>query len=54
MRAIRAVLDRIDTLSIPSHTASPINHIHLRTVTPSFDIAGEEGLLQDIVDEVLA
>ena len=75
VRAIRAVLDRIDTLSTPSHAASLIIHIHLRTATPSltvaapkapnpataasrdvpsFDIAGEEGLLQDIVDEVLA
>jgi serine palmitoyltransferase len=68
-------VDRIDTLSIPSHATSPIIHIHLRTSTPSltvaaakapnpvtaascdapsFDIAGEERLLQDIVDEVLA
>ena len=74
-RAIRAVLDRIDTLTIPSHAASPIIHIHLRTATPSlsvpapkapnpataasrdapsFDILGEERVLQDIVDEVLA
>ena len=66
MRAIRAVLDRIDSLTIPSHAALPIIHIHLRTATlsltvpatkvlttasrdaPSFDIAGEERLLQDI------
>jgi serine palmitoyltransferase len=75
VRAIRAVLDRIDLLTIPSHAASPIIHIHLRTATPSlsvaapkapnpataasrdapsFDIAGEERVLQDIVDEVLA
>jgi serine palmitoyltransferase len=75
VRAIRAVLDRIDALTIPSHAASPIIHIHLRTATPSlsiaapkapnpataasrdapsFDIAGEERLSQDIVDEVLA
>ena len=75
MRAIRAVLDRIDSLTIASHVASPINHIHLRTATPSltvaapkvpnpataasrdalsFDIPGEEHLLQDIVNEVLA
>ena len=75
VRAIRAVLDPIDSLTIPSHEASPIIHIHLRTATPSlsvaaskapnpataasrdipsFDIAGEEHLLQDIVDEVLA
>jgi hypothetical protein len=68
----RAVLDRIDTLTIPSHAASPIIHIHLRTATPSltvaaakaanpamaapgdalsFDIAGEECPLQNIVDD---
>ena len=75
MRAICAVLDRIDSVTISSHAASPIIHIHLRTTTPllsvaalkspnpataasrdapSFDIPGEERLLQDIVDEVLA
>jgi serine palmitoyltransferase len=27
VRAIRAVLDRIDALTIPSHAASPIIHI---------------------------
>ena len=75
VRAIRTLLDRIDTLTIPSHAASPIIHIHLRTATPSlsvpapkspspataasrdapsFDILGEERVLQDIVDEVLA
>jgi serine palmitoyltransferase len=68
VRAIRAVLDRIDA-------ASPIIHILLRTGTPSlsvaaakapnpataasrdapsFDIVSEERVLQDIVDEVLA
>ena len=73
--AIRVVLGRIDTLTIPLYAASPIIHIHLHTATPSlsvaapkapnpataasrdapsFDIPGEEGLLQDIVDEVLA
>ena len=73
-RAIRAVLDRVDAITIPSHAASLIIHIHLRSpahssaVTlkapnpstpaprepPSFDIAGEERVLQDIVEEVLA
>ncbi|KAH9021684.1 pyridoxal phosphate-dependent transferase [Lactarius deliciosus] len=62
------------TITIPSHTASPIIHIHLRSFAPSasvsakpsnpatpapreapsFDIVGEERLLQDIVDEALA
>ena len=71
---IRAVLDRIDAVTIPSHAASPIIHIQLHSATPSasistkpvntttpapcdalsFDIVGEERLLQDIVDEVLA
>ena len=75
VRAIRVVLDRIDSVTIHSHAASPIIHIHLRTATPSqsvaapkapnpataasrdapsFEISGEEGLLQDIIDEVLA
>ena len=74
VRAIRALLDRVDAINIPSHAASPIIHIHLRSPAPSsaanlkapnpttpapreppsFDIAGEEGVLQDIVDEVLA
>ena len=34
-RGIRAVLDRIDAATIPSHAASPINHIQLRSATPS-------------------
>ena len=75
VRVIRAALDRIESVTIPSHAASPIIHIHLRTATPSlsvtalkapnpataasrdapsFDIPGEERLLQDIVDEALA
>jgi len=82
-RAIRAVLERVDCITIPSHLASPIIHIHVRTPSathllpiaaattsasakpsnpasaaprdaPSFDIAVEERLLQDIVDEALA
>ena len=72
MGAICAVLDRIDAVTIPSHAASPIIHIQLRSATlsasakpenpatpaprdvASFDIAGEERQLQDIVDEALA
>ncbi|KAH9027011.1 hypothetical protein EDB85DRAFT_152279 [Lactarius pseudohatsudake] len=74
VREIRAVLDRVDAITIPSHAASPIIHIHLRSSAPaapvsakpsnpttpapreapSFDIVGEERLLQDIVDEALA
>ncbi|KAH8985702.1 hypothetical protein EDB92DRAFT_1936328 [Lactarius akahatsu] len=72
VRTIRAVLDPVEAITIPSHPASPIIHTHLRsastsgsakppnTATPaprdalSFDTAGEECLLQDIVDEALA
>ena len=72
VRTIRAVLDRVEAIKIPSHAASPIIHIHLPSATssasakapnpatlatreaPSFDIASEERLLQDIVDDVLA
>ncbi|KAH9029582.1 serine palmitoyltransferase [Lactarius pseudohatsudake] len=31
VRAIRAVLDRVEAITIPSHLASPIIHIHLRS-----------------------
>jgi serine palmitoyltransferase len=83
IRAIRAILDRVDCIGIPSHTASPIIHIHIHVRTPpathlhplsnvvspakpsnpasaggrdapAFDVATEERLLQDIVDEALA
>ncbi|KAI9438081.1 serine palmitoyltransferase [Lactarius indigo] len=77
VRAMRAVLDRVDGITIPSHAASPIIHIHLRSAAtlsastptsaklpnpatpaprdgPWFDIACEERILQDIVDETLA
>ena len=42
VRAIRTVLDRIDTLSILSHAASLIIHIHLRTAKPSLSVAAPE------------
>ena len=66
IRAIRTILERVDCITIPSHAASPIIHIYVRTqaptlaaaaaksTPPSFDIAVEERLLQDIVDEALA
>jgi len=68
IRAIRSILERVDCITIPSHTASPIIHIYVRTQslsvataaksanpTPlSFDIEVEERLLQDIVDEAIA
>jgi len=68
IRAIRTILERVDCITIPSHAASPIIHIYVRTQHPtlapaaaysatttplSFDIAVEERLLQDIVDEAL-
>lgn len=41
IRAIRAVLERVDCITIPSHPASPIIHIHVRTpsATHLFPIA---------------
>ena len=35
VRAIRAVLERVEVITIPSHAASPIIHIHLRSATSS-------------------
>lgn len=81
VRAVRAVLDKLDLITIPSHPASPLIHIHVRPPTasslavpaahqggshhsspasivardaPVFDIAGEERLLQEVVEEALA
>jgi len=31
MRAARAILDRVDCITVPSHPASPIIHIHIRS-----------------------
>ncbi|KAF8259741.1 hypothetical protein EI94DRAFT_1613549, partial [Lactarius quietus] len=70
--AIRAISDRVDAITIPSHAVQLI--IHLRSATtstsatakapnratpvprdaPSFDIAREERVLQDIVNELPA
>ncbi|KDQ09539.1 hypothetical protein BOTBODRAFT_137657 [Botryobasidium botryosum FD-172 SS1] len=89
--AVRSVLDKLDCITIPSHPASAIIHIFIRssatgsTLSPSyvptfsgvsssanaahkpsnptsvlsrdpeqFDIAAEERLLQDVVEEALA
>ncbi|KAH9037025.1 pyridoxal phosphate-dependent transferase [Lactarius hengduanensis] len=35
VRAIRAVLDRVEAITIPSQAASPIIHIHLRSSAPA-------------------
>ncbi|KAH9164380.1 pyridoxal phosphate-dependent transferase [Lactarius sanguifluus] len=55
VRAIRAVLDWVEAITIPSHAASPIIHIHLRsaaTLSASTSVRGAP--TQDIVDEALA
>ncbi|KAH8984853.1 hypothetical protein EDB92DRAFT_1818918 [Lactarius akahatsu] len=55
---VRAI--RVEAITIPSHAALPIIHIHMRPAipapheAPSFDITGEERLLRDIVNEALA
>jgi len=36
---VRAVLNHIDALTIPSHAASPIIHVYLRSATPSLSVA---------------
>ncbi|TFY83161.1 hypothetical protein EWM64_g853 [Hericium alpestre] len=48
IRAIRSILLRVDCISIPSHPASPIIHIHVRpaaplTLTPSSSAASHSG-----------
>lgn len=35
VRAARAILDRVDCITIPSHPASPIIHIHIRSPSSS-------------------
>ncbi|KJA21307.1 hypothetical protein HYPSUDRAFT_203077 [Hypholoma sublateritium FD-334 SS-4] len=35
IRAARAILDRIDCITVPSHSASPIIHIFVRHATPA-------------------
>ncbi|KAF8328495.1 serine palmitoyltransferase [Amanita rubescens] len=68
IRAARAILDRLDCITVPSHAASPIIHICIRQPYPSnptsilprdasrweWDIEGEERLLQEIVEECLS
>ncbi|KAJ6612112.1 serine palmitoyltransferase [Mycena sp. CBHHK59/15] len=48
IRVARAILDDLDCISIPSHPASPIIHIHW-----DWDIDAEERTLQLVVDEAL-
>ena len=33
VRAVRAILDRVDCITIPSHTASPVIHLQIRWPT---------------------
>ncbi|KAF8624747.1 hypothetical protein AX17_007078 [Amanita inopinata Kibby_2008] len=36
VRAARAILDRVDCITIPSHAASPLIHIYIRQPSPAF------------------
>jgi len=64
IQAARAVLDPLECITIPSHPASPLIHIYIRTpspalldpsagVAPTWDIESEERLLQSVVEEVM-
>lgn len=35
VRAIRAILDRVDCITIPSHPASPMIHLYVRVPSPT-------------------
>ncbi|EIW79758.1 serine palmitoyltransferase [Coniophora puteana RWD-64-598 SS2] len=69
IRALRAVLEKTEGIAILGHRASPIVHFSLRSVAPaslspasaatpagkeSFDVDGEERILQEIVEDALA
>ncbi|KAH7883087.1 serine palmitoyltransferase [Phlebopus sp. FC_14] len=60
VRAIRAVLEKTDGITLLGHRASPIIHFTLRslqTLSPApanYDYDAEERILQDIVDDALA
>ncbi|KAF9233818.1 serine palmitoyltransferase [Melanogaster broomeanus] len=61
IRAIRAVLERTEGITLLGHRASPIIHFCLRNPTqalavtpPTFDYCAEERVLQDIVDDALS
>jgi len=68
VQAARVILDRLECITIPSHPASPIIHIYIKSKpSPKTADTGnknkdnqqdddeeeEERLLQDVVDEVL-
>ncbi|OAX37337.1 PLP-dependent transferase [Rhizopogon vinicolor AM-OR11-026] len=61
IRAVRAVLEKTEGITLLGHRASPIIHFCLRTqqqslsVTPAtYDYEAEERILQDIVDDAIA
>ncbi|KZT26093.1 serine palmitoyltransferase [Neolentinus lepideus HHB14362 ss-1] len=43
VRLVRSVLDRLDCISIPSHPASPMFHIHVRPNTPTLQLPSASG-----------
>ncbi|KIJ64715.1 hypothetical protein HYDPIDRAFT_111301 [Hydnomerulius pinastri MD-312] len=61
IRAIRAVLEKTEGITLLGHRASPIIHFSLRNASqtlsvmpPTYDFDAEERILQDIVDDALA
>ncbi len=68
IHAARAILDKLDCISIPSHLASPVIHIHVRQsqsvpqqlyaspkdLVKLAEFDAEERLLQEAVEECLA
>ncbi|OJA17895.1 hypothetical protein AZE42_08681 [Rhizopogon vesiculosus] len=61
IRAVRAVLEKTEGITLLGHRASPIIHFCLRTqqqslsvTTATYDHEAEERILQDIVDDVIA
>lgn len=65
IHAVRAILDRVDCIMIPSHPASAIIHLQIRWQKPAdtlsikardsrqFNAEQEERLLQDVVEDAL-
>jgi len=61
IRAVRAVLEKTEGITLLGHRASPIVHFSLRTqqqslsaTAPTYDHEAEERILQDIVDDAMA
>jgi serine palmitoyltransferase len=55
MSLLRATLDPLEAIHIPSHPLSPLIHIQLAGAPPTSmaEIESEEALLQEVVDETL-